>query len=167
MSSDVDKTPTTKKPANFKTGIFFLIVSLVFLIFLPGLSLVLFIGLLPTLGAIISDPTETRAQAFCVGVCNIAGLAPSIHELYSSKFSMKAAYTLIHNEINLLIILCAAAIGWVIFFTVPVITTIFYKSRDRSTLQKLVRRYDELKETWGDAVASSSAIENLRSKSSK
>ncbi|MBW8310183.1 MAG: hypothetical protein K0M45_11230 [Candidatus Paracaedibacteraceae bacterium] len=167
MSADTEKSSLSKKQLSFKGIIFFLIISLGLMTFLPGLALILFIGLLPTVGALISDPTKARAQAFCVGGCNIAGLVPLIHELYGDKFKLQAAYGIIHNDVNLLLILCASAVGWGIFFAVPVITIAFYKTRDKTTLIKMVRRYDELKETWGDALPPSPTIDHLKQKNQK
>ncbi len=167
MSSESEKISVAKKQINFKGMIFFLIISLGLIIFLPGLALLLFIGLLPTVGALISDSTKARAQAFCVGVCNIAGLVPMIHELYGDKFKLQAAYGIIHNDVNLLLILCASAVGWAIFFAVPVITISFYKTRDKTSLIKMVRRYDVLKETWGDALPPSPTIDHLKQKNQK
>lgn len=162
MSTEVEDIGVKSKQLDIKKAAVFLIVILGMMIFLPGLTLVLIIGFLPTLGAVVAEPTKIYALSFCVGICNMTGLIPMIHELYISKFRMQAAYALIHNEINLLIILCAAAVGWGIFFTVPVITVAIYKARDRATLAKLTRRYEELKEIWGDAVISSPTIENMK-----
>lgn len=162
MSTEAEDIGVKSKQLDIKKVAVFLIVILGMMIFLPGLTLVLIIGFLPTLGAVVAEPTKIYALSFCVGICNMTGLIPMIHELYISKFRMQAAYALIHNEINLLVILCAAAVGWGIFFTVPVITVAIYKARDRATLAKLTRRYGELKEIWGDAVISSPTIENMK-----
>jgi hypothetical protein len=167
MSTPPEKSSPPKKQVTFKGVIFFLIISLGLIIFLPGLALILFIGLLPTLAALISDPTKTRAQAFCVGMCNMAGLVPMIHDLYGDKFKLQAAYGIIHNDVNLLLILCASAIGWGIFFAVPVVTIAFYKTRDKTTLIKMVRRYEELKEIWGTALPPAATIDHLKQKKQK
>lgn len=161
MTETENSTPI-KKQTNLKGVIFVLIIILGLIVFLPSIALILFIGILPTLGAMISDPSSMRAQTFCVGVCNIAGLVPMVHELYVNNFRLQHAYEMIHDDINLLLVLCASAVGWGIFFIVPVVTVAFYKTRDKSMVVKMVRRYDELKDTWGDALPTCPTIERLK-----
>lgn len=162
--AEIEKVKVENSKFSMKGFVVFLVLALGIMIFFPGLALFLFIGLLPTLAAMISDPTKNRAQTFCVGVCNLTGLMPMLHELYLNNFNIQVVYSVIHNDLNLLIILCASAIGWGIFFAVPVITVAFYKTKDRATLIKMIRRYDELKGTWGESIPSSPTIENLKQK---
>ncbi len=162
--SDTPEISVAKPQINTKKFIFFLVMTIALTLFLPGLALVLFIGILPTFGALISDPTKNSSQTFCVGICNITGLAPMVSDLYNHNFNLTYAYEVIHNDINLLTILCAAAIGWAIFFIVPSITIAFYRNRDRTTLIQMVRRYDQLKKTWGDNIPNSPSVESLKSK---
>lgn len=155
-------------PNNMGTrGLIGLLISFLGLfVFFPGISLLGVIGMMPTIGARISDPTYTRAQTFCVGFCNVAGLVPSFYELYLQHFSLKAAYVLIHDQMNLLIILSASAFGWGLFFLIPSITISIYRTQDKRNLLSMIKRYDQIQENWGDSVPTCESIESSKFKSS-
>lgn len=147
---------------NTKKIVLLMLAIIAVTLFFPGLALISFIGMLPTFGAFISDPTKNNSQTFCVGICNLTGLGPLVNDLYQHSFSLAYAYEIIHTDTNLLLILCTAAIGWSVFFIAPAITIAFYRNRDKTTLIQMVRRYDQLKKTWGDNIPNSPAIESLK-----
>ncbi len=156
---------TTNPPQiNTKKIVFLMLAMITVTLFIPGLALIIFIGMLPTFGALISDPTKNNSQTFCVGICNMTGLGPLISDLYKHNLSLNYAYNIIHNDTNLLMILCAAAFGWGLFFIVPAITIAYYRNRDRTTLIQMVKRYDQLKKTWGDNIPTSPSVESIKSK---
>lgn len=141
------------------TGLVFLLMSLLILfMFFPALLIILSIGMMPTLGAVISDPTSNRAQATCVGFCNISGLVPALHQLYLNHFSLASAYIIIHDEFYLLYILGISAMGWALFFIIPSIAVSMYKTRDKVYLIRMMKRYKDLKEIWGDALPDSEIL---------
>jgi len=130
-------------------------------IFNPSLTLVLIIGMMPTFGARLSDPTSNKAQTYCVGFCNLASIFPSLYEIYTDKFNMDAAYSIIHNQYNLLIILSGSALGWVLFFIIPSINVSVLRTRDKKNLIAMIKRYDELKKIWGDSIPDSEIISTI------
>lgn len=160
----MSETTTTPPQINTKKIILFMLLAITITLFFPGLALIVFIGMLPTFGALISDPTRNYSQAFCVGICNLTGLGPLVVDLYKHNLNLAYAYEIIHTDTNLLLILCAAAFGWGLFFIVPAITIAFYRNRDRTTLIQMVRRYDQLKKTWGDNIPNSPSVESIKSK---
>lgn len=143
------------------TGLVILLIALLILFtFLPALLVILSVGLMPTFGAAISDPTKNRAQTTCVGLCNMGGLVPSIYEIYLNHFTVSSAYVIIHDQFHLLYILGVSAMGWALFFIVPSITISMYKTRDKMYLIRMVKRYKDLKEIWGDALPESEVMNN-------
>lgn len=145
----------------------FLITFLSLFIFNPALTLILLVGMLPTFGARLSDPTPLKTQTFCVGFCNFASLLPSLHELYSENFNLNAAYAIIHNQYNLLTILSGSALGWLLFFIIPSITVSVFRTRDKKNLIAMVRRYDDLKKIWGDSIPNSEIISTINTGNQK
>lgn len=162
MSTEETTQTEVKAPTNIKvTGLILLLVVLLALFtFFPALLIVLSIGFMPTVGAAISDPTPNRAQTSCVGFCNLAALVPSLHQIYLGDFTMNAAYGIIHDQFHLLYILGVSSIGWALFFVVPSVTISMYKARDKMYLIRMVKRYHELKEIWGDALPESDIMNN-------
>lgn len=166
-SSPKSEKESTKDTNTTRIYASLLILFLLLFIFLPGMILILTIGMLPTLGARLSDPTPLKSQTYCVGFCNFAGLIPSLYDLSQSRFALKEAYQMIHNEFNLLIILVFSAIGWMIFFIIPAITLSIYRSRDKANLIKMVKRYDNLREIWGEAIPVSEIMSAVQSQGKK
>ncbi len=146
--------------APFKIGGYVLVLMslLILFIFLPALLIIVFVGMMPTMGAAISDPSTNRSQTMCVGFCNLSGLIPAFHQIYGDHFILSSAYNIIHNEFNLLYILGVSALGWGLFFIVPSITVSIYRTRDKLYLIRMMKRYKELKEIWGDALPDSEIL---------
>ena len=142
--------------------IFLLMVILILFIFFPALLIILSIGMMPTLGAVVSDPTSNRAQATCVGFCNISGLVPALHQLYLNHFTLASAYVIVHDEFYLLYILGISAMGWALFFIIPSIAVSMYRTRDKLYLIRMVKRYKDLKDIWGDALPDSEVLTNSK-----
>lgn len=162
-----ERTNTRKQDTNGRIIIVSFVSFLGMFLFYPGLTLLSIIGMMPTIGARISDPTSTKAQTFCVGFCNIAGLIPSLYELSLQQFNLKAAYEIIHNQLNLLVILSASAFGWFLFFIIPSITISIYQTRDKRNLLEMIKRYEQIHESWGEAVPTYDNIESLKRKTGK
>ena len=153
-----------REQSKIKIGglILLLMTLLVLFMFFPALLIILFIGMMPTLGAAVSDPTHNKAQTCCVGFCNIAGLVPALHKLYLNHFTVASAYATMHDEFNLLYILGVSAIGWGLFFIIPSIAVSMYRTRDKHYLIRMIKRYKDLKEIWGDAIPESEVITNSK-----
>lgn len=80
---------------------------------------------------------------------------------------MESAYQILHDPFMLLTVLLGAGIGWLIYMGVPALTTSYYRRQDQSTLQKLVQKHAELKESWGDIIPDSQAIASLSTTSTE
>jgi hypothetical protein len=74
---------------------------------------------------------------------------------------MISVYGAIHDPLNFLMILSGAGLGWVIYIGVPTITTNYYRSYDKSYLQKLLKRYKTIQEHWGEDIPESETITQL------
>lgn len=164
MSSDKLESGTPDN--HMKMGAFatLLVLFLGLFIFSPSLTLVVVVGMMPTFGARLSDPTYTKAQTYCVGFCNFASLLPSLNQIYLNHFTLDAAYSIIHNQYNLLIILAGSALGWLLFFIIPSINVSILKARDKKNLISMIKRYDELKKIWGDSIPDSEIISSAHTK---
>ena len=61
-------------------------------------------------------------------------------------------------------ILGGSGVGWLIHLSVPIVTTGLYQSNDKAALDKLVKKYVTLKESWGDVIPDSDAVNSLKEK---
>lgn len=135
-------------------SIFFLIIAIVGLFTLPTI-LILGIGMLPTLGAMLSDRRKEKYATLCVGAMNFTGVLPFMIRLWTEDHSYERAFVVIADPFTWLVMYGAAAVGWAIYFVAPGIVGMFIGMRTEQRIQRLRRRQRDLVEEWGPGVAGS------------
>lgn len=149
------------KKDNSKIIMTILIAFIVGIVLCPGLVLIMLVVFIPTLVAALLDKSPNHALSFCVGMCNLAAAVPCFFNLFSTQFSVMSVYRAIHDPLTLLMILCGAGLGWGIYIGVPTITISYYRSHDKSYLQKLLNRHKTIQDHWGEAIPESETIAHL------
>lgn len=144
-------TATSASSAATRT-IFVLIIGVVGLFTLPTI-LILGIGMLPTVGAMISDRRKEKYATLCVGAMNFTGVLPFMIRLWTEDHSYERAFQMIADPFTWLVMYGAAAIGWAIYFVAPGIVGMFIGMRTEQRIQRLRRRQRDLVEEWGPGVA--------------
>ena len=115
--------------------------------------LILGVGMLPTLGAMLTDRRKEKYATLCVGCMNFMGVLPYMVQLWTEDHSYDRAFQLIGQPFTWLVMYGAAALGWAIFFIAPGIVGMFIAIRTERRIQALRRRQRELVEEWGPGVA--------------
>jgi len=133
-------------------AIFFLILGVIGLFTLPTI-LVMGIGMLPTLGALITDRRKEKYATLCVGAMNFTGVLPFMIQLWTEDHSYEHAFQVIAQPVTWLAMYGAAALGWAIYFVAPGIVGMFIGMRTEQRIQRLRRRQRDLVEEWGPGVA--------------
>jgi hypothetical protein len=133
-------------------AIFFMIIAVIGLFTLPTI-LVLGIGMLPTLGALITDRRKETYATLCVGAMNFTGVLPFMIQLWTEDHSYEHAFRVIAQPVTWLVMYGAAALGWAIYFVAPGIVGMFIGMRTEQRIQRLRRRQRDLVEEWGPGVA--------------
>jgi len=124
-------------------------------------SLVLFIGMLPTLVALFTDSDRQKSGAVAVGVMNAAGITPFIIELWQKGQTMENAFGILHDPNTWFVMLGAAGIGQLILFVIPQLIATFTVARSESRLKLLKMNLERLKTSWGPDVATTKPIEKV------
>ncbi|SVC72495.1 uncharacterized protein METZ01_LOCUS325349, partial [marine metagenome] len=91
--------------------------SLVFII--PQVFILLALGLSPTVVAFIVDKSKSKYAAFSVGGMNVAGVTPSLLELWNGKNNVSAAMDILTNPFDLAIMFAGAGFGWMLYMVIP------------------------------------------------
>lgn len=117
-------------------------------------ALLLFVGFVPTLVALMVDDTPRRYAARTVLGLNFAGVAPYIVKLWSGQNDIAAAGRIITDPFALVVMLGAAAIGWMMFLGFPGLVTSVSTMNAHRRIAQLKERQRALIEEWGAAVAS-------------
>jgi hypothetical protein len=127
----------------FVTGLF---------LFLPTV-LLLMVTLLPTAVALVVDRSASRTGWLCVGGLNFAALAPSLFELWFEDHTLQHATTLISDVFTLLTVYGAAALGWLLYMTMPQLIAAFMQMTSSRRIASLKAQQKRLQEEWGPEVA--------------
>ena len=120
---------------------------------LPTL-LLMFVGMLPTLVAALTDRSGTRYAWICVGGLNFAGLAPALMSLWFGHHEISFALRQVTTISILLTAYGAAGCGWLLYMSAPPVVTIFMVATARRRAVALAEQQRKLVEIWGEEVAS-------------
>lgn len=109
----------------------------------------LLIGMLPAIVAIIVDNTHNKAWAKTVFCFNLAGLLPSLLEVYiSAGNSMTALQNSMSNMTVWLVAYGAAGAAWVVIWAAPMIAEKFLEAYCKTSIATYKRKIEKLDEEW-------------------
>ncbi len=124
--------------------------------------IVLFFGMLPTIVSGIVDRSPSRHATFCIGGINLCGVFPYMIELWLGDNSLQQGIGMITNVFSLVIMYGAAALGWMIFQSLPPIIAAFVTVIAQSRVSRLRSGQRKLIEEWGEDVGLSDEDLELR-----
>ncbi len=144
-----------KKKGNLKTsykGQLFLIFGLVTAaVFLPS-TVLLAIGMMPTLAAALVDRSRRKTKAVTVGAMNLAGCTPFLLELWYKGHSFEESAQIISQPTAIIVMYAAAAVGYLIDWALGGIVASVLYQRGNSRKKSIVQRQKDLVERWGREV---------------
>lgn len=121
------------------------------LVFLQS-TIIIAVGMLPTIVAALADKTGKGTLAITVGAMNLAGCSPFLIELWLSGHELDMGVKMISNPITIVVMYSAAAIGYVINWSLSgMVETVMVKKLHRRT-KDIEERKAALKGIWGDEV---------------
>lgn len=154
MMKPISKTPVKK---NTKTGLsklnFFqkLLIFLGFMVVsftvLPAV-VVLFLGLLPTLTVVVTDPKNIN-KITTVGCFNIAGVMICLNSIFS-QFNSGIEFSITNNIFNIVIMLGAAALGVFLYYVLPDLFAFIFKNSAQHRLKVINAKLEKLAENWAN-----------------
>jgi hypothetical protein len=118
----------------------------------PATVLLLVLGLLPTIVAWFVDRREEKYAAYCVGGFNLSGVMPYLFVLWASGNRMHDFYLIAKNPFAWLVMLGAAALGWLANYWAPQVAMRVRRIRDRNEVSRLRKRQEQILEEWGPEV---------------
>jgi hypothetical protein len=125
-------------------------------------TLLVCLGLLPSLVALFTDTDSRRSAFMTIGFLNVAGVVPFVIELWQKGQTMEVALHIVQQPITWLVMLGAAGIGQLLLFSVPSAMTMMAVTRMESRLKTLREGLHELKVVWGEEVATTTPLEIVR-----
>lgn len=123
------------------------------LISIYAVLLVLF-GLLPAMIAIIIDQEPQRYISKLVSIYNTIGIVPFIQKIIKSSNANNTAIEIILDPKSWMIIFCAAAIGWTLYWIFPHGAITLHKINIANKIRELRAELKTLTDEWGDEISS-------------
>jgi hypothetical protein len=115
-------------------------------------TVLLCIGMLPTLVAWFIDRTKERTRALTVGAMNAAGCTPFILQLWMSSNTLQNSLMIITDPRTVIVMYCAAGVGYLIDWAISGLVGSVMVQRATSRRDQIAKRKAALAERWGPEV---------------
>ncbi len=151
---DKKSKDSKSKKAGFgiKGRLFMIAFILLGLTFLPT-SMLLFVGMLPSLVAFLVNSRGIGARASTVSAMNLAGCVPFVFKLWSSGNDFETSLDIISGEQAILVMYTAAAFGYMIDWVVTGIVSSYLYQKGMLRMEAIRKRQKALVEMWGENVS--------------
>ncbi len=137
-----------KKKASGKgqlLGIFGLFTAV---IFMPT-TIVLLMGMIPTVIAAVTDRTGKGTKALTVGAMNLAGCTPFLIELWSTGHTPEIAVTIITDPRAMSVMFASAGVGYLISWAMSGIVGTVLVQRSGVRIKDIKKKQEALVQRWG------------------
>lgn len=139
-----------KKKGGMKSKIMWTIIIVACLGLLRQTSLLLLLGMLPTLVVKFIDTTDENIWFRTVCCFNLAGVYPYVIDLLLvHNNSMRAVQAQMTDSIMWLVIYGAATMGYVTLWFVPMATEFAMRIINKSRVERHTKKLKQLNEEWG------------------
>jgi hypothetical protein len=129
------------------------------LVFLPT-TLFLILAMLPTIVAAVVDRTKKGTKTITVGAMNLAGCTPFLIDLWTRSHTTEMAMTILTNPQTMIVVYCAAGIGYLIDWAVTGIVASIMVQRGEARLKDIKKRKENLEDRWGREVSGAVPLDN-------
>ncbi len=145
------KNKKNKKKVGFKSFSFLFFAIIAAIIFTPT-TLILLVGMLPTLVAYIVDRSAEKNKTFTIGAMNFAGCFPYLLGLWTGENILLTSMNYLENPETIIVIYSIAAIGYLINWTVTLGVATLLRKRSSLHIERIEREKEKLRERWGEKV---------------
>lgn len=121
-------------------------------VFLPVTAL-LFIGMLPTVMARLTDKTKERTKVLTVGFMNFAGCYPFVYQLIESGLKLQNAISILSDPLTVVMIYSAALLGYGIEWLVTNMVAGLMVQKGRNRLETITKMHENMTKQWGREVS--------------
>jgi hypothetical protein len=153
-------TKTVKKGGGFKTVLFMAILGCLIPFGIP--TMLICLGLTPTVVALFTDTDQQKSGLATVGYMNFAGVLPFLIQLWQNGQTMEVAMEIIRDPFSWAIMLGSAGIGQLILYAVPPIIASVIVINQENRLRTLREGIQELENIWGPDVGTMASLDAVR-----
>ena len=116
-------------------------------------TVIIAVGMLPTLVAALVDRTGKGTLAITVGGMNLAGCSPFLLDLWMNGHELDMGFRMISNPTTIVVMYSAAAMGYVINWSLSGIVETLMIKKFTLRAEQIEKRKAQLKQQWGEEVA--------------
>ena len=157
----VDAAPKRGNKLGFFTTM--IMVGLISPFIMPTLTL-LFLGMFPTIIALVADNDRQKSSAIAIGSLNVAGVVPFVIDLWLKGQHWDTLIQILKEPSSWLVMLGAAGVGKMIVFAVPPVLAGFATIRYELRLKTLKDNLETIKATWGPDVGTTKPLSKVGQK---
>ncbi len=147
--SDLNNKSSSPATKRVKQWILVTILLLLTIIILP-FTIILLIGLLPTITLLITDP-KNSPKLVTIGCFNMAGVFIYLLHVIN-HYSVDGAFDIVRDVFNLIIMLGSAGIGLILYCELPNLFIFFAKISAGKRMNVIDKKLAEMAEEWGQEV---------------
>jgi hypothetical protein len=154
----VAKKKTKKKKSSWRGQLIGAVGMIAAVVLMPT-TIFLFLTMLPSAAAGVSDRIRGGTTAITVGAMNLAGAFPFLLQLWTSDHTLDHALNLATDPRTIIVVYAVAGIGWVIDWAMSGLTVSLLFKRTRARLDAIKKRQEALVKRWGKEVTGEVAID--------
>ncbi|HEY8190247.1 MAG TPA: hypothetical protein VIF12_06140 [Micavibrio sp.] len=160
--ADKEKKKKKKKGgrSNWRIQVLMIIIVMAALAAMPT-SLMMLIGMMPTFGAFLIDRTSEKIRVLTVGAMNVSGCTPFVLRLWTSGHTMENSLSIITDPRTIIVMYCAAGIGYVIDWTVSGLVATIMVGRAASRREQIAKQQASMAERWGREVTGEILVDSM------
>jgi hypothetical protein len=147
MSKGKDKSSKKGKKTILLCGMLLTAVAI-----LPT-TVIIFIGMLPTIVVRLADRTAEKSRVLTIGFMNFAGCFPIWFQMLQAGHKFDIALTYIANPFNIVIMYGAALVGYIIEWGLSGLVAGIMVQRGHKRLEDIKKAQGEIIERWGREVS--------------
>ena len=144
-------TKASHKKLSFKQWLIVLGVVAALIVFFPT-TVILAVGMLPTMVAALVDRYPCKNKTFTIGAMNFAGCFPYLLEVWLQTNSMNVALNAISQPKAIIVMYAAAGFGYLINAFVTFLVSVVLVQKSELRLKKITQEKQSLIDRWGKGV---------------
>jgi len=145
------KKAKAKKKMSLQGRVLLIVFMLTALVFYK-ITILLLIGMLPTIAVRLVDKTPDRTKVLTVGFMNFAGCFPYCLQIFDKAHQSANVLFVLANPLNIVIMYAAAVLGYIIEWGIVGFVATIMVQRGRQRLVDIKKTQENIVKKWGPEV---------------
>ena len=152
------KSSKKKKKMGVQARVLLIVFIMVAIVFYQ-MTIVLLLGMAPTIAARLVDKTPDRTKVMTIGFMNFAGCFLFCFQVFEKKADAATVLPMVLTPVNIIIMYAAAGLGYVIEWGVVGFVASLMVQKGRARLVDIKKAQEALIKKWGPEVTGEKAYD--------